>query len=75
MKLPKLSLFGFISFFTVSIALYGIGHLFEINSLSFYYYETTSTGWISGGSMYPILIGLFTAFIVMNIQQRTKSQD
>lgn len=58
---------------TISI-LYLIGYLFNIEFLQWFYFEETSSGFISGGSLNPIIIGFIMGFITERIY-KNKQKD
>jgi hypothetical protein len=70
--LVKTVILGFLSFFLVSYLLLSIGYKFQIEWLMFRYYEETTTGFSTGGSVIPFIIAIIVTFFIGEAYQKRK---
>ncbi|MFJ7973960.1 hypothetical protein [Psychrobacillus sp. NPDC096389] len=61
---------GLVSFILVSSLLLMIGYLFDIKLFMYSFYEETSTGIETGGSVIPFLIGIICSYFIGNYYQK-----
>jgi hypothetical protein len=64
---------GLTSFFLISFLLVSIGYLFQIEWLMFRYYEETSTGFSTGGSVIPFIIAIIVTFFIGESYQKRQN--
>ncbi|AIF45324.1 hypothetical protein [Virgibacillus sp. SK37] len=68
----KTVLVGLISFFLISGLLIGIGHLFDIELLTFTFQENPSSGFWAEGSVIPFIIGLISCYFIGNYYEKRR---
>ncbi|MDQ0971776.1 hypothetical protein QFZ31_001654 [Neobacillus niacini] len=69
----KTVILGLISFFLISFSLLSIGYKFQIEWLMFRYYEETTTGFSTGGSVIPFIIAIIVTFFIGECYQRRQN--
>jgi hypothetical protein len=64
---------GLTSFFLISFLLLSIGYKFQIEWLMFRYYDETSTGFSTGGSVIPFIIAIIVTFFIGESYQKRQN--